>query len=108
MTNRLGSHAIVIGGSIAGLTAARVLSDYFDRVTLFERDRLDDAPAIHKSIPQGNHVHALLYGGEFVLSSFFPGLPEDLEKLGAVPWRAGRDVVWYGSDESWIARISIT
>ena len=97
MTNRLGSHAIVIGGSIAGLTAARVLSDYFDRVTLFERDRLDDAPAIHKSIPQGNHVHALLYGGEFVLSSFFPGLPEDLEKLGAVPWRAGRDVVWYGT-----------
>src|SRR2546422_6109139 len=95
MTNRLGSHAIVIGGSIAGLMAARVLSDHFDRVTLFERDQLEDGPGIHKSIPQGNHVHALLYGGELVLSSFYPGFAEEIERLGAVPWRAGRDVVWH-------------
>ena len=27
-------HAIVIGSSITGLTATRVLTDYFDRVTL--------------------------------------------------------------------------
>ncbi|HXD91402.1 MAG TPA: hypothetical protein VNU00_10125 [Candidatus Binataceae bacterium] len=96
MTNRLGSHAIVIGGSIAGLTTARVLADHFERVTLFERDQLDDGPAIHKSIPQGNHVHALLYGGELVLSSFFPGFAAEMEQLGAVAWRAGLDVVWYG------------
>ena len=40
--------------------AARVLSDYFNRVTVFERDQIEDRPAIHKSIPQGNDVHTLL------------------------------------------------
>jgi 2-polyprenyl-6-methoxyphenol hydroxylase-like FAD-dependent oxidoreductase len=37
-------HAIVIGGSIAGLCAARVLSDFSDRVTIFERDDLPTTP----------------------------------------------------------------
>ena len=32
------SHAVVIGGSIAGLLAARVLADHFDKVTIVERD----------------------------------------------------------------------
>jgi heterodisulfide reductase subunit A-like polyferredoxin len=32
--------AIVMGGSIAGLAAARVLSDHFREVVLVERDRL--------------------------------------------------------------------
>ena len=58
MTERPGNHAIVVGGSVAGLMTARVLSDHFDRVTVFERDQIEDRPAIHKSIPQGNHVHA--------------------------------------------------
>ena len=30
--------AVVIGGSIAGLLAARVLADHFDTVTLIDRD----------------------------------------------------------------------
>ena len=32
------SHAVVLGGSLAGLLAARVLADHFDHVTLIERD----------------------------------------------------------------------
>ena len=39
---RTGEHAVVIGASIAGLCAARVLSDFYDRVTVFERDDLPD------------------------------------------------------------------
>src|SRR5579864_8952183 len=35
-----GRHAIVIGGGMAGLLAARVLADHFDRVTIVDRDRL--------------------------------------------------------------------
>ena len=61
-------HAIVIGGSIAGLVSARALSDYFERVTILERDDLDDRPVVHKSVPQGNHFHALLNGGERALA----------------------------------------
>ena len=37
-TNR--QHAIVIGGSMSGMLAARVLSDHYERVTLVERDQL--------------------------------------------------------------------
>ena len=40
-----GDHAIVIGGSMAGLAAAGVLSGFFDRVSIIDRDELpDDAP----------------------------------------------------------------
>jgi len=41
MAHRLGQHAVVIGGSLAGLMTARVLSDHFDAVTVLERDDLD-------------------------------------------------------------------
>lgn len=37
--------AVVIGSSIAGLTAARVLADHFAQVIVIERDQL---PAIYK------------------------------------------------------------
>jgi hypothetical protein len=38
-------HALVIGGSVAGLCAARVISDFFEQVTVLERDAYpkDDA-----------------------------------------------------------------
>ncbi len=98
MTGRLGKHAVVIGGSVAGLMAARVLSDYFDRVTVFERDQIEDRPAIHKSIPQGNHVHTLLISGQQVMSSLFPGFIEEMKKAGAVPARPGVDFVFYGPE----------
>ncbi|WP_211175858.1 hypothetical protein [Brasilonema sp. UFV-L1] len=35
-----GSHAVVIGGSMAGLLAARILVEHFEHVTVVERDRL--------------------------------------------------------------------
>jgi hypothetical protein len=77
---------------------ARVLADYFDRVTVFERDQIEDRPAIHKSIPQGNHVHTLLLGGQQVMSTFFPGFTEELKRSDAVPFRSGIDAAWYGPD----------
>ena len=80
--DRLG-HGIVIGGSIAGLIAGRVLSDHFDQVTVLERDEIEDRPVIHKSVPQGNHLHALLYGGQQAFSALYPGCTEDLRRLGA-------------------------
>ena len=40
----LGEHAVVIGGSIAGLLAARALSDHFARVTVLERDPISADP----------------------------------------------------------------
>jgi 2-polyprenyl-6-methoxyphenol hydroxylase-like FAD-dependent oxidoreductase len=78
-------HAIVIGASMAGLLAARVLSDHYERVTIIERDQLIDDTAARKGVPQGRHVHALLAGGTAILGKYFPDLFGTLVKDGAVP-----------------------
>lgn len=75
-------HAVVIGGSIAGLCAARVLSDHFDRVTIYERDELPDEPVNRSAIPQGLHVHLLMARGAQELESVFPGLLADMVDAG--------------------------
>lgn len=98
MAKRLGQQAVVIGGSLAGLMTARVLADYFDHVTVLERDEIEDRPVIHKSIPQGNHLHGLLQGGQQVLSSLYPGFTGELRTLGATRAIVGRDIVWYLPD----------
>ena|SRR6266446_3579407 len=95
MANRLGQHAVVIGGSLAGLMTARVLADHFDAVTVLERDYIDAQPTLHQSIPQGNHLHGLLLGGQQVMASLYPGFLEKLDTLGAVRCRAGTQIVLY-------------
>ena len=68
---------------MGGLVAARVLSKVFDRVTLVERDVLDDSANPRRGVPQGRHAHGLLARGREVLEDFFPGLTEELVGLGA-------------------------
>jgi 2-polyprenyl-6-methoxyphenol hydroxylase-like FAD-dependent oxidoreductase len=92
---RRGRHAVVLGGSMAGLCAARVLSERFDRVTLVERDRLDDRAVARKGVPQGRHLHALLRGGQELLARWFPDLDDALLAGGAVPMEMGTDFVWF-------------
>jgi 2-polyprenyl-6-methoxyphenol hydroxylase-like FAD-dependent oxidoreductase len=94
MTSRLGEHAIVVGGSIAGLISARVLADYFEQVTILERDHLEPG-TVHKSVPQGNHLHAVQIGGLQVLSALYPGFREKLNAMGAVPLRLTIDTPIY-------------
>jgi 2-polyprenyl-6-methoxyphenol hydroxylase-like FAD-dependent oxidoreductase len=95
MGNHLGEHAVVIGGSLAGLMTARVLADHLDSVTVLERDHIDAGPVLHKSIPQRNHVYGLLPGGQRAMRSLYPDLFTNLEKLGALRCRLGRDFVIY-------------
>jgi 2-polyprenyl-6-methoxyphenol hydroxylase-like FAD-dependent oxidoreductase len=95
MEHCFGQHAVVIGGSLAGLMTARVLADHFDTVTVLERDHLSAHPALHKSIPQGNHLHGLLVGGQQVMASLYPRFLEILEQQGAVRCRMGKNLVFY-------------
>jgi 2-polyprenyl-6-methoxyphenol hydroxylase-like FAD-dependent oxidoreductase len=95
MANHFGQRAVVIGGSLAGLMTARVLADHFDAVTIFERDYIDDQPGLHQSIPQGNHIHGLLLGGQQVMASLYPDFLAQLATLGAVRCRAGKETVFY-------------
>lgn len=82
--NRLGEHAVVLGAGMAGLLAARVLSEFYDSVSVVERDRLPDYPCHRRGIPQGRHVHNFYSRGLQVLEELFPGLLEDLSRAGAV------------------------
>jgi flavin-dependent dehydrogenase len=77
-------HAIVIGGSMAGLLAARVLSDHFERVTIVERDRFPDGAGARRGVPQGRHAHALLPRGFMIMARLFPGIAEELVSDGAI------------------------
>jgi 2-polyprenyl-6-methoxyphenol hydroxylase-like FAD-dependent oxidoreductase len=80
--------AVVIGGSIAGLLAVRVLLDHFEKVTLFECDRFPQEPTSRPGIPQANQVHVILTQGQRILEQLFPGLKDELTAAGAptVDW----------------------
>jgi 2-polyprenyl-6-methoxyphenol hydroxylase-like FAD-dependent oxidoreductase len=88
---KIGNHAIVLGASIAGLLAARALSDSFDTVTVVERDVLPDDPANRRGVPQGRHPHGLLTRGALALEELFPDLLDELV-LAGVPYFDGRDL----------------
>jgi len=87
-------HAVVIGGGLAGLLAARVLADHFERVTLIERDGVTTEAKPRKGVPQGHHVHGLLAKGKEILSQLFPDLIPALLAGGAVSGDMGRDFRW--------------
>lgn len=88
-------HAVVMGASMTGLMAARVLSDYFGRVTLIERDHFPEGIENRQGVPQGRHLHVLLVKGEQILSRFFPGLAADLTQAGAVRVDLPGDLLWF-------------
>ncbi len=91
----LGQQAIVIGGSIAGLVASRVLANHFKQVTIIERDQWSGAAEFRKGVPQARHVHALLKRGEQVFEELFPGIGDQLKAAGAVPVNMGSEITWF-------------
>lgn len=80
-TDRHGS-AVVLGASMAGLLAARVLADHYARVTIVERDRLPVEVTNRRGVPQGRHVHGLLPSGSTIVGELFPGLLEEMVAAG--------------------------
>ncbi|MFF6776985.1 NAD(P)/FAD-dependent oxidoreductase [Streptomyces sp. NPDC012637] len=109
MADELGSrrtrHAVVVGGSLAGLLAARVLSEHAERVTVVERDRYPQEPEGRPGVPQSRHLHVLIEGGQRAFDELLPGFVAELHGLGApklgvpedmVQWQDGR---WYPRTE---------
>ena len=85
----LGERAVVLGASMGGLLAARVLADFFRTVTVVERDVLPDDPANRRGAPQGRHAHLLLPRGAQILDELFPGFLNGLVVDGAPVWDDG-------------------
>jgi 2-polyprenyl-6-methoxyphenol hydroxylase-like FAD-dependent oxidoreductase len=76
-------HAVVLGGSIAGLLAARMLADHFERVTIVEKERLAYDGEVRHAAPQGAHAHGMLAKGLQIIDDLFPGFSADLASRGA-------------------------
>jgi len=100
-------HAIVIGGSLTGLLAARVLSAHFGRVTLVERDRFPSGSAFRPGVPQSRHLHVLWTKGLTLLEDLFPGMEKTLLGAGAVELAIPADVLWLTA-AGWQNRFPVT
>jgi 2-polyprenyl-6-methoxyphenol hydroxylase-like FAD-dependent oxidoreductase len=79
---KIGAHAMVVGASMGGLLAARVLADAYEKVTVTDRDSLPPDSQNRRGVPQGQHIHVLLPSGAAVLEELFPGLLADLVSGG--------------------------
>jgi flavin-dependent dehydrogenase len=79
----LGRRAIVVGGSLGGLLAARAVAPHFTEVLVLERDAFVEAPGPRKLTPQSFHLHVLLKGGENAMERLAPGFREAIEQSGS-------------------------
>ena len=61
---------------MAGLCAARVLSGFYDKVTVIDRDAYPVGAHERPGVPQSRHVHALLMRGRIELDRLFPGFEQ--------------------------------
>lgn len=95
MHKRSYERAVIIGGSIAGLVCARVLSEHFGEVIVLERDPRPDGPEPRKGAPQMRHVHAVMEVATRTLRALFPGIIEDMLDAGALGMDASADTAIY-------------
>ncbi|WP_371580558.1 FAD-dependent oxidoreductase [Streptomyces sp. NBC_01314] len=93
--------AVVLGGSLAGMLAARALAGFVDEVTVVERDALPERPGPRRGLPQARHAHMLWSGGAQALEELVPGTTERLLAAGVHRQAVTTDMVvlsprgWY-------------
>ncbi|MFB8280178.1 FAD-dependent oxidoreductase [Nocardia colli] len=87
-------HAVVLGAGIAGLLAARVLSDHFAQVTIFERDTVEGVD-VRRGVPQARHLHGLLDRGRTIIEQLYPGFTSEMAERGATTAEALVGTRWY-------------
>ncbi len=92
----VGRHAVVIGASISGLLAARALSEFYQTVTVLERDRFPKADVPRRGVPQGHHPHGLLTQGRDVIEQLFPDWSDEIVAAGGISADYADDVAWTG------------
>ncbi|MFI1281849.1 NAD(P)/FAD-dependent oxidoreductase [Streptomyces sp. NPDC020858] len=97
-------HAVVIGGSMAGLLAAAVLAEHAT-VTIIDADTLPDSPEPRRGLPQARHVHVMWSGGARAIEDILPGITEDWTAAGAIRRSLPTDLVTKTA-EGWIPRFA--
>ena len=68
--------AVVMGSSMAGLLAARVLSERFERVVVIERDPLPPIGEHRRGVPQAGTCTACTRAAARSSMSCFPASPK--------------------------------
>lgn len=91
----LKQHAIVLGGSLTGLLAARVLSQYYTQVIIIEKDTVHREPEARKGQPQTKHLHGLLPSGLHIMSRYFAGLLDEITSYGAKVFDFAESMNWF-------------
>jgi 2-polyprenyl-6-methoxyphenol hydroxylase-like FAD-dependent oxidoreductase len=94
----VGARAVVLGGSMAGLLAARVLAERYEQVTIVERDALPEGAGHRPGVPQARHTHGMLACGARIIERLLPGITSELLPPEAPPdadaLRSGR---WFNN-----------
>lgn len=91
----VGERAVVLGGSMAGLCAGRVLANGFQDIVIVERDPLPDEPVPRDGAPQTTHPHVLLEAGRVTLEDLFPGFCDGVLAEGGLVIDAATDMRYY-------------
>ncbi|MEV6771983.1 FAD-dependent oxidoreductase [Nocardia sp. NPDC051030] len=97
------SHAIIIGGGLAGMLAAAAVARHIDRVTIVESDVFPGEPATRRGLPQGAINHMLFSGGADVIDELLPHTTDLLQKRGAHKLPFGEQVVSH-TPQGWSLR----
>jgi 2-polyprenyl-6-methoxyphenol hydroxylase-like FAD-dependent oxidoreductase len=92
MTISRGGHAVVVGASIAGLLAARVLAEKFSSITIIEKGALPDGPKARRGVPQSKQPHRLHYRGVAALEELLPGISREMLDADGVNADSEQDI----------------
>jgi 2-polyprenyl-6-methoxyphenol hydroxylase-like FAD-dependent oxidoreductase len=97
MNDQPGERAVVLGGGIAGLLAARVLSEKYADVVIVDRDELIGVTGYRNGVPHGRHAHGLVAKGHEIFEGLLPGLTQGMTEDGVRPGDFNGSIQWYFS-----------
>jgi len=98
MGGPLGQRAVVVGAEIGGLSMAGALAKHFERVEIFERDRLTARAASRSGTPRiGTYMFCWLVAC-WRSVRFSRGFESDLVRAGAVSVKVAQDFRYERAD----------
>ncbi|MEV5573199.1 FAD-binding monooxygenase [Spirillospora sp. NPDC052269] len=95
MGAKLGKRAVLLGGSIAALFAARALAEGYEEVVLVDRDELVGVREARRGAPQGRHINGLLAAGSRTMEELFPEITAEMVRNGCPLTDLAGTVRWY-------------
>jgi 2-polyprenyl-6-methoxyphenol hydroxylase-like FAD-dependent oxidoreductase len=94
MASHTADRAVVLGGSIAGVLAARVLAEFYREVVVVDRDKLIGVREPRRGAPHTRHAHGLHARGHLIMEELFPGITDEFRDVG-IPTGDLGEMRWY-------------